>query len=98
MHQSTSQSLLLGPNRFFNLAQQCFLVLGFDASAGLGARIRFPSQEIAAAITAIPSHLVSAQDETGEGVAGIADAGDVPPSVGRVAGMNADTVAVDTAD
>src|SRR5258705_8609830 len=57
-----------------------------------------PVEEIAAAVDAVEGDLVAAQNQTCEGVSWIAHAGEVAPGVGRVAGVDADGVAVDGAD
>src|SRR5438132_11455290 len=61
-------------------------------------RQRVPVEEIARARGAIESDLISAEDEASEGVPGVADAGEVAPGAGGVAGVDADAVAVNAAD
>src|SRR5207253_2151355 len=56
-----------------------------------------PVEEVAAAIGAVVGDLERAQDQAGDGVARVADARHVAPGVGRVAGVDADRVAVDAA-
>src|SRR5439155_8281144 len=46
----------------------------------------------------LPGGVVGADDETGDGVARVADAGNVPPGVGRVRGVDAYRGAVNAAD
>src|SRR5205823_5884234 len=55
----------------------------------------FPFEEVPPAIDAVPSGLVGAQDQAGERISRVGGAGHVPPRVGRVAGVDADRVAVD---
>ena len=55
-------------------------------------------EEVAAAIDAVVGDLEGAQDQAGDRVPRVRGAGHVPPGVGRVAGVDADRVAVDAAD
>src|SRR5207302_6609285 len=98
LHHGARQCLLLSLNRLLGLVEKRILVFRLDSLPRIGARIRLPGEEITAAVRAIPSDLVGAQDQARECIPRIADAGNVPPSVGRVAGMNANAVAVDAAD
>ena len=54
-------------------------------------------EEVAAAIDAVAGDLVAAQDQAGGRVPRVGRAGHVPPGVDRVAGVDADRVAVDAA-
>src|SRR5262249_18436482 len=75
------QGLVLVANRVLRLLEQLLAVLGLNAGAGVGAGIRFPVEEIAAAIGAVVAGLMRPEDQAGKRIAGVADAGHVPPSV-----------------
>src|SRR5207245_2117147 len=85
--------LVLLLDRRLGLAQKLGRVGRPNLFKRVGPRVGLPFQEVAAALDAVARHLVAAQDQADRAVAGVADAGDVPPGVGRVAGVNPDRVA-----
>src|SRR5262249_51927142 len=85
--------LVLVANRTLGLLEQARGVRRLDLLELLrrGVRIFVLMGELAGG-------MVGADDETGDGIAGVRDLGDVPPGVGGIGGVNANGVAVAAAD
>ena len=97
-HDGCGVGLEVLADRIIGFAQERVGLGGFDFIEVPFDRERRPIQEIAAARRAVEGNLIRAENEAGEGVSGVADAGEVAPGARRIAGMHADAVAVNTAD
>ena len=97
-HDGRGVGLEVLADGFIGFAQERVGLGGFDLVEMPLHRQRRPVQEIAAARGAVEGDLIRAENEAGEGVSGVAHAGQVAPGARRIAGMHADAVAVDAAE
>src|SRR5438477_9759755 len=74
--------LKIAPNSLIRLPKQRFRIGRLDFAEVAGERQRLPIQEITAAVSAIKGHLVSAQNEAGKRVPGIAHPRQIAPGIG----------------
>ena len=92
MDQGAGAGLVVGLDRGLRLGQQG---LGRDVAD----RLEVLGQRVGLGVQAprLSGGVVGPDDQAGQRVAPVADAGDVPPGVGRVGGVDADRGAVDAA-
>src|SRR5207253_1101545 len=89
LHQGTSMELVLVSDRGFEVTQEHGRFLDRDLFHILRQRIRLLVEPFA-----LTGRVKGADDQAGDGVALVADAGDVPPRVGRVRSVHADGIAM----
>ncbi len=92
-----SVGLEILPDRIVGFAKQRIRFSGLDEINVRLHRKWIPVQEIAPARSPIKGGLIRAKDQAGESIPRTADTGQITPGTGRIAGVDADTVAVDAA-
>jgi hypothetical protein len=97
LHDRRGVCLEILTDSVIRFAQKSRPVGGLDLGRVRGQGKGIPMEEIATAPGAVKRDLVSAQDETGNGVPRVANAGQIAPGACGVAGMNSDAVAVNAA-
>src|SRR5947208_5474970 len=97
MDQRRRMRLQILPDRIVGLAQERGRVSRGDEFYVPMNRQRVPMEEIAAPRGAINRNLIRAENETSEGIACVTGARQVAPRASRVAGVNANAVAMNAA-
>src|SRR5262249_20065462 len=93
----TGTGLILLANGAVGFLEEAGRIGRCDFGTGFGTRIWLPFEELAAS-TAVARYLVSAQNQGRHRVARVGNATYVPPGVRRIAGVDANAVAVHAAD
>jgi hypothetical protein len=97
MHESCGMSLQVLADGIVGFAKQSRAICGFDLGDVTREGQGSPIEEIAPAVGPVKRDLVSPENQTGEGVSGIADARKIAPGTSGIARMNPDAVAMDAA-